>query len=77
MITYLGFQKRMRPLTRNASKHSYDSNVLSMRTGNAITCIFAVDDDALSQYIDGFDSVLKSIGWSESDLLNEIDKNWN
>lgn len=77
MITYLGFQKRMRPITRNVSRHSPDSNVLSIRTSNAITCIFTVNDDALSQYVDGFDSVLKSIGWSEPDLLNEIDQNWN
>lgn len=28
------------------------------------------------KYIDGFDSVLKSIGWDEQSLLAEIDRNW-
>lgn len=77
MITLTSIAKRMRPLTRKVSRNSSDSNIFSIKNGNVITCIFTVDIDLLSEYVDGFDSVLKSIGWSESDLLNEIDKNWN
>lgn len=31
---------------------------------------------SVEQYIDGFDAVLKSIGWSEQKLLEQIDMHW-
>ncbi len=35
-----------------------------------------VDRGVISEYLVAFDDVLKSIGWSENDLLYQIDQNW-
>lgn len=79
MITYLSFQKRLRALTLTVSKHSVQSTLPSIsggKIGSVAICNFVASDENVTRYIEGFDSVLASIGWNDNKLLSEIDKNW-
>jgi hypothetical protein len=37
----------------------------------------SMEMESIEHYIELFDIILQSVGWDESKLLSEIDKNWD